>query len=64
MISLGSRDARKGLGLGFGSGSEMEETDLEEGETFSYQNDDYSTIDPDVTLSYIVSLLVNSSLLK
>ncbi|XP_057460813.1 cysteine-tryptophan domain-containing zinc finger protein 7-like [Actinidia eriantha] len=55
MISLGSRDARKGigLGLGFGSGSEMEETDLEEGETFSYQNDDYSTIDPDVALSYI-----------
>ncbi|XP_057483856.1 cysteine-tryptophan domain-containing zinc finger protein 7-like [Actinidia eriantha] len=53
MISLGSRDARKGLGLGFVSGSEMEENDLEEGETFSYHNDDYSTIDPDVSLSYI-----------
>ncbi|GFZ19525.1 CW-type zinc finger [Actinidia rufa] len=51
-VGLG-RDARKGLGLGFVSGLEMEETDLEEGETFSYHNDAYSTIDPDVSLSYI-----------
>lgn len=57
---MGSRDGRKGvgLGLGFGAGSDMEETELEEGEACSYQTDDYSTIDPDVALSYIVSLIV------
>ncbi|KAF5937280.1 hypothetical protein HYC85_024786 [Camellia sinensis] len=53
MISVGSRDARKGLGLGFDSGGEMEENELEEGEACSYQNDDDSTIDPDVALSYL-----------
>ncbi|PSR94773.1 MORC family CW-type zinc finger protein [Actinidia chinensis var. chinensis] len=43
----------KGVGVGFGSEEEMEETELEEGETCSYQNGEDSTIDPDVTLSYI-----------
>ncbi|XP_059659524.1 cysteine-tryptophan domain-containing zinc finger protein 7 isoform X2 [Cornus florida] len=51
MISVGSRDARKGLGLGFVSAREMEETELEEGE--AYQNDEDSSIDPDIALSYI-----------
>ncbi|XVF32727.1 hypothetical protein REPUB_Repub17cG0107800 [Reevesia pubescens] len=53
MISLGSNDARKGLGLGFG-GIEMEETELEEGEACSYNNnnDDYgSTTGPEHDLS-------------
>lgn len=63
MISVGNRDANKGLGLGFGGGGggrEMEETELEEGEAYSYNNnnnniDDYdSSIDPDIALSYIV----------
>ncbi|XP_057508064.1 cysteine-tryptophan domain-containing zinc finger protein 7 [Actinidia eriantha] len=31
----------------------MEETELEEGETWSYQNGEDSTIDPDVALSYL-----------
>ncbi|XAR61291.1 hypothetical protein NMG60_11034941 [Bertholletia excelsa] len=57
MISVGSRDGRKGLGLGLGLGlgsaAAMEETELEEGEACSYQNDDDSNIDPDVALSYI-----------
>ncbi|KAJ4956717.1 hypothetical protein NE237_013500 [Protea cynaroides] len=52
MLSVGSRDGRKGLGLGFGVGGEMEETELEEGEACYYQEDDPS-IDPDVSLSYI-----------
>lgn len=51
MITVGSRDGRKGLG--FGVGREMEETELEEGEACSYQDEDAS-IDPDVALSYIV----------
>jgi hypothetical protein len=37
MISLGRRDAREDLGLGFGSEKEMEDTELEEGEACSYQ---------------------------
>ncbi|XP_028085244.1 LOW QUALITY PROTEIN: uncharacterized protein LOC114286290 [Camellia sinensis] len=53
MISVGSRDGRKGLRLGYDGGAEMEETELEEGETCSYQYNDDSTIDPDVALSYI-----------
>ncbi|XP_052205360.1 cysteine-tryptophan domain-containing zinc finger protein 7 isoform X2 [Diospyros lotus] len=53
MISLGSRDGRKGLGLGFGAAAEMLEPELEEGEACSYQNEDDSTIDPDIALSYI-----------
>ena len=59
MISLGSNDSRKGLGLGFG-GKEMEETELEEGEACSYNNnnDDFdATTDPEndlSSLSYIV----------
>ncbi|XP_021909054.1 LOW QUALITY PROTEIN: uncharacterized protein LOC110823074 [Carica papaya] len=56
MISVGSSDARKGLGLGFGvGGREMEETELEEGEACSYNNnDDYdASMDPDIALSYI-----------
>lgn len=56
MISVG--DARKGLGLGFGGGGrDMDETELEEGEACSYRNDnddDDASIDPDVSLSYIV----------
>ncbi|XP_042475090.1 cysteine-tryptophan domain-containing zinc finger protein 7-like isoform X2 [Macadamia integrifolia] len=53
MLSLGNRDdGRKGLGLGFGVGEEMEETELEEGEACFYQEDD-ARIDPDVALSYI-----------
>ncbi|XP_010259693.1 PREDICTED: uncharacterized protein LOC104599025 [Nelumbo nucifera] len=52
MLSVGSRDGRKGLGLGFGVGGEMEETELEEGEACYYQGGDTS-IDPDVALSYI-----------
>ncbi|XWS36210.1 hypothetical protein CRYUN_Cryun20dG0065800 [Craigia yunnanensis] len=51
MISLGSNDASRGLGLG---GREMEETELEEGEACSYNNnnDDYdATTDPGNDLS-------------
>lgn len=55
---MGGRDARKEIGLG-GARREMEDTELEEGEACSYQNnEDFdSNIDPDVALSYIVSLL-------
>lgn len=57
MISVGSRDGRKGIGLGFDCGAEkMEETELEEGEAY---NDDDSTIDPDVSLSYLDEKLHN-----
>lgn len=59
---MGSRDARKGLGLGFGGRrrEEMEDTELEEGEAFSYQNnDDYdASIDPDIAYSYLVKLCI------
>lgn len=52
MISVGSMDGRKLSGLG----SEMEVNELEEGEAGCLLNDgDASTIDPDITLSYIVS---------
>lgn len=58
MISVGCRDARKVIGLGFGGGggTEMEDTELEEGEACSYQNnEDYdASIDPDIDLSYLV----------
>ncbi|XP_043708748.1 cysteine-tryptophan domain-containing zinc finger protein 7-like isoform X2 [Telopea speciosissima] len=50
MLSVGSRDGRKGLG--FAVGGEMEEIELEEGEACDYQ-DDNASIDPDVALSYI-----------
>ena len=66
MISLGSNDARKGLGLGLG-GREMEETELEEGEACSYNNNnnDYdATTDPEndlSSLSYIVRNFGSSS---
>ncbi|XP_050366950.1 cysteine-tryptophan domain-containing zinc finger protein 7-like [Argentina anserina] len=54
MISVGSRDARKGLGLGFGAGREMDDSELEEGEACSSQINEYDpNIDPDVALSYI-----------
>lgn len=53
MISVETRDGRKGQGLGFGVGREMDETELEEGEACCYPDDDTS-IDPDVALSYIV----------
>lgn len=66
MISAGDRDEIKGLGLGLGLGlgsrrREMVEFELEEGEAFSYQNreqDFDTTVDPDVALSYIVSLFL------
>jgi len=52
------RDARKEIELN-GARREMEDTELEEGEAWSYQNnEDFdSNIDPDIALSYIVSLL-------
>ncbi|KAE9589225.1 hypothetical protein Lal_00000301 [Lupinus albus] len=57
MISVGNRDARKGLGFGVVvvGMREMEDCELEEGEACSYQNhEDYdANIDPDVALSYI-----------
>ncbi|XP_028762310.1 uncharacterized protein LOC114720781 isoform X2 [Neltuma alba] len=59
MISVGSSDARKGLGLSLGGAGggkvDMEESELEEGEACSYQNnEDFdASIDPDVALSYI-----------
>ncbi|XP_016650371.1 PREDICTED: uncharacterized protein LOC103333882 [Prunus mume] len=54
MISVGTRDARKELGLGFGGGREMEDTELEEGEACSSHINEYDpNIDPDVALSYI-----------
>ncbi|XP_068658730.1 cysteine-tryptophan domain-containing zinc finger protein 7 [Aristolochia californica] len=52
MLSLGSRDARKGLGLGFGVGIDMEENELEEGEA-SYYHDDDLGVDPDKDFSYL-----------
>ncbi|KAL0435847.1 UNVERIFIED_CONTAM: hypothetical protein Sradi_0292600 [Sesamum radiatum] len=56
MISVGSRDGRKRLGLGL----EMEETELEEGEALSYRDEEEdSTIDPDIALSYIEEKLQN-----
>lgn len=59
MISLGNRDGRKGLEQGFSSNKrEMDETELEEGEACSYHDDDTS-IDPDVSLSYLVSIFCN-----
>lgn len=56
MISVGSRDGRKGLSLRYGvEGGDMDlETELEEGEAcFQNSNDNDSTIDPDVALSYL-----------
>lgn len=61
MISGGSRYGRKGIGLGFDGGEGMmEETELEEGEAYSYDNNNWnvSSIDPDVSLSYLVSFLL------
>lgn len=62
MISVRSsgRDARTELGLGFsGRRSEMDDTELEEGEAcFHHHNNDEdfdASTDPDVALSYIVS---------
>ncbi|KAH6813973.1 hypothetical protein C2S51_022991 [Perilla frutescens var. frutescens] len=50
MISVGSRDGRKRIGLGL----EMEETELEEGEALGFHEEgEDSTIDPDIALSYI-----------
>lgn len=56
MISIGSRDDKKELSLRYGiEGGKMElETELEEGEAcFQNNKDDDSTIDPDISLSYI-----------
>ncbi|KAK4357280.1 hypothetical protein RND71_022890 [Anisodus tanguticus] len=67
MISVGSRDGRKGMiGLGFDVVERemtMEENELE-GESYCYDNnnnnnDDDSTIDPDVSLSYLDEKLHN-----
>lgn len=72
MISVGSRGERKGLSLRYlFEGEKMEfETEFEDGEayfqknnSFGNENDDYyddddSAIDPDVSLSYIVSFLI------
>ncbi|XP_042034844.1 cysteine-tryptophan domain-containing zinc finger protein 3-like isoform X2 [Salvia splendens] len=49
MLSVGSREGRKRMGLGL----DMEETELEEGEALGYQEREDSTIDPDIALSYI-----------
>lgn len=61
MIALETRDARKELGLGFGVGREMEDTELEEGEACSDHNnkdDGYdASMDPDIALSYIVRIV-------
>lgn len=59
MISLGNRDANKGLGIGLGLGGAvgaraMEDMELEEGEACSYHNSNNEFEDPDVALSYIV----------
>ncbi|XP_048442878.1 cysteine-tryptophan domain-containing zinc finger protein 7-like [Pyrus x bretschneideri] len=54
MISVGTRDARKGIELGFAGRIEMEDTELEEGEACSSHINEYdSNIDVDVALSYI-----------
>ncbi|XP_068310172.1 cysteine-tryptophan domain-containing zinc finger protein 3-like [Pyrus communis] len=51
MISVGTRDARKGVELGFGGRREMEDTELEEGEACSSHINEY---DPNIdALSYI-----------
>ncbi|XP_022035461.1 uncharacterized protein LOC110937359 isoform X1 [Helianthus annuus] len=59
MISVGSRDGRKGLSLRYGGDMDLE-TELEEGEAWVQNNnnnddddDDDSKIDPDVALSYL-----------
>lgn len=60
MISVSSSDARSELGLGFGGLEEdiiMEESNFEEESTHSY----VSCVDPDVALSYIVSLPLTST---
>lgn len=62
MISVGCGDARKEKVLRFGGGGggrEMEDTELEEGEACSYQNNGGydASIDPDIDLSYLVSVL-------
>lgn len=57
MLSVGSREGRKRMGLGL----DMEETELEEGEALGYQERKDSTIDPDIALSYIVRILLHSS---
>ncbi|XP_059295310.1 cysteine-tryptophan domain-containing zinc finger protein 3 isoform X2 [Lycium ferocissimum] len=58
MISVGSRDGRKRIGLGFDV--MMEETELEEGEAYCYDNNNNdSNIDPDVSFSYLDEKLHN-----
>lgn len=57
MISVGSRNGRKGIEFSYGS-EEMAETELEEGEACFQNEDDDSAIDPDIALSYIVSYSV------
>lgn len=52
MISVGSRNGRKGVEFSFG-GEEMAEAELEEGEACFQNEEDDSAIDPDIALSYI-----------
>ncbi|XP_042754011.2 cysteine-tryptophan domain-containing zinc finger protein 7 [Lactuca sativa] len=63
MISVGSIDEKKGLSLRYGfEGGKMEitTTDIEEGEAcFQSNYDDASTIDPDISLSYIDEKIQN-----
>lgn len=57
MITARNRDARKSLALGsFGGDGKMEDTELEEGEAYSFHENGHGFddgIDPDVSLSYI-----------
>ncbi|KAJ0528882.1 hypothetical protein HanHA89_Chr10g0371361 [Helianthus annuus] len=69
MISVGSRDERKGMSLKYCfEGGKMEfDTEIEEGEAFvqkininnNNDGDDDSIIDPDVSLSYIDEKIQN-----
>lgn len=62
MISVGSRDEKKGLSLRYGfEGVKMETmTEIEEGEAcFQSNYNDDSTIDPDISLSYIDEKIQN-----
>lgn len=60
MIYVGRSDGTTvlGLGLGFGGGRKMEETELEEGEACLNKNDVDSSYDPDVAFAYLVSYLI------
>ncbi|KAK6940935.1 Zinc finger, CW-type, partial [Dillenia turbinata] len=65
MLSVGTSNGRKGLGLGFGGGEQMEgTTELEEGEACSYHDEeDDPSIDPDIAFSYIATFLMHACFL-